>query len=507
MVSVLSPLSSSRGRRSPTASPGGRFPSKTHSRLPDRSPGALEAAHESGIIHRDLKPANIKITRDGQVKVLDFGLAKAMDTGLASGLSADFSNSPTVTAQGTEIGVILGTAAYMAPEQARGQADKRSDIWAFGVVLYEMLTGRQLFAGSTNVDTLAAVLKAEADLNSVPAQARRLVERSLRKDPRQRWQAVGDMRIAIDEILAGGIAEPISASQRWSVIPWGMLVVALAGISYLYFREKPTEETPLVRFSVAAPPNARFGVSSGGSRHFAVSPDGTRIVFAALGNDGRDQLWVRMLDSTVPRPLPGTDIARFPFWRADGSSIGFFSGGKLRRIDVTGGPATALADSQASDTWFLRDPLNSPSGSKPSPFLRTQFVERHVQFSPDGKWIAYESNESSARLEIHVAPSSGLGSRHRVSASGGVLPRWREDGRELFFIAPNYRLMSARVEVKGGSIEVGAIAELFGDLSLGRGFLYDVSADGQKVLAVAPVEKEAEEPLTIVLNFRKGLKK
>ena len=274
---------------------------------------------------------------------------------------ADVSNSPTLTAQDTEMGAIVGTAAYMSPEQARGKpVDRRADIWSFGVVLYEMLAGRRLFAGPTLSDTLAAVLTTEPNLNRVPVQARRIVERCLRKDPRRRWQAIGDVRIAIEESLAGEIAEPASVIRRRNVLPWALFLfaVALAGVlaiaGAMNFGETPPE-SPLVRFTVVPPANGRFAIPFSGSdgMHLAVSPDGKRIVFATIGNDGQIQLWLRLLDSTVPRPLVSTGNTPFPFWKPDGKSIGFFTGGKLWTIDVAGGTALSLADAPdpGGGTW------------------------------------------------------------------------------------------------------------------------------------------------------------
>ena len=168
---------------------------------------------------------------------------------------------------------------------------------------------------------------------------------------------------------------------------------------------------------------------------------------------------------------------------------------------TTGDPKTS------SDIWFLREALGPADAPKPSPFLRSEFTEQHPQFSPDGKWLAYESNESSSRYEIYVVPSSGPGPKRRVSASGGVLARWRGDGKELFYIGPDQRLMSAGIEVKGSSLYVGKIEALFGGLMVGRGFLYDVSPDGQHVLAVVLPDGQSEEPLTVVMNFTAGLKR
>jgi Tol biopolymer transport system component len=313
---------------------------------------ALDYAHQRGIIHRDLKPANIKITPDGRVKILDFGLAKAFETGAATQSSASgVSRSPTLTLAATQEGVILGTAAYMSPEQARGhQADKRSDIWSFGVVLFEMLTAKQEFAGDTVSDSLAAVLRAEVEWSALPADlpapARRLLRRCLERDRKRRLADIADARLELEEALAGS-SEPVAtavapprgrAASRW----WGALAALFAlmaiALASVHFREKPPE-WEVIRFQIPAPEKASF--APGG---MALSPDGHRLAFVATEPDGRTSLWVRPLDSVAAQPLPGTDNASAPFWSTDSRSIGFFIPGKLKRIDAAGGPPQTVCD-------------------------------------------------------------------------------------------------------------------------------------------------------------------
>ncbi len=289
---------------------------------------ALEAAHEKGIVHRDLKPANIMITPAGVVKVLDFGLAKAADISTAS---SDPSQSPTFTISPTRAGIIMGTAPYMSPEQARGRpVDRRADIWAFGVVLYEMLTGRRLFEGETTSDILAAVLTKEPDLARVPGQARRLLQSCLQKDPKRRLQAIGDWQLLLENAPLIG---------NYSRLPWAVTAAfALAAVvlSFLYFRRAPVDAR-LLKLSVQAPENATF-VSFDLA---AVSPDGRRLAFSATAA-GKDGLWVRDLDSLAARLLPGTHGANHPFWSPDSRFIAFFADGKLKKISVAGGPALPL---------------------------------------------------------------------------------------------------------------------------------------------------------------------
>jgi serine/threonine-protein kinase len=298
---------------------------------------ALEYAHERGIVHRDLKPANIKVTRDGRVKVLDFGLAKAMSNDT---VPADPHSSPTLTMRATLAGVILGTAGYMSPEQARGQdVDRRADIWAFGVVLYEMLTGRQLFAGPTISDTLAAVLKTEPDLSPIPDRVRPIVERCLRKDLRWRWQAIGDVRLALEE----GVLEPSTPPPRRSGAPWIAAVAAILTALVLgvgWWRATRPVQYPLVQLSVDLGPDALPG-----SRiTAAISPDGSRLVFPARGPDGRQQLATRLLHQPQSVLLAGTENGADPFFSPDGQWIGFFAEGKMKKVAAQGGAVVTLCD-------------------------------------------------------------------------------------------------------------------------------------------------------------------
>jgi Tol biopolymer transport system component len=306
---------------------------------------ALEAAHEKGIIHRDLKPANIALDHDGQVKVLDFGLAKA--TGVASGPSVDLANSPTLTspAMMTGVGVILGTAAYMSPEQAKGRAaDKRSDVWAFGCVLYEMLTGKRAFAGDDVSDTLASVLAREPDLMAlppaVPASIRRLMRRCLNKD---RTQRIADISTALFVINEPAPDDPAvtSAARRaerraWIAALVSVTLIAMATtIAWVRERTKSAPPAPETRLDIATP-------STTEPSSFAISPDGRRIVFVAAG-DGPSRLWLRALDVAKAQPLAGTDGASYPFWSPDSRSVGFFVPGKLQRLDIGGGLPQPLA--------------------------------------------------------------------------------------------------------------------------------------------------------------------
>jgi len=314
----------------------------------------LESAHERGIIHRDLKPANINVTPEGKVKILDFGIAKAFqDWSVDSSLS----KSPATTDEMTEPGVILGTAAYMSPEQAKGKgADSRSDIWSFGVLLWEMLAGERLFDGESMSDTLAAVLRADIDGDALPeetpATIRALLGRCLVREPRSRLRDIGEARIVLETLHsdaqtstllgaseARSIKEPLS--RRTSLLPWlvaGLAVAAAALFGVLYMQLK-SAKPPLMRSFLTVPSIVRADYRRG----ITISPDGSRIAFTVINQSGLSQLWVQDLSASVGHPLSGTEDAIYPFWSPDSRHIGFFSSARLKRIPADGGPAQTLA--------------------------------------------------------------------------------------------------------------------------------------------------------------------
>ena len=367
---------------------------------------ALEAAHEQGIIHRDLKPANVKVRPDGTVKVLDFGLAKALEP--MSGSNVDATASPTITspAMMTGVGVLLGTAAYMSPEQARGKpVDKRTDIWAFGCVLYEMLTGQRAFAGEDVSETLANVIKSQPDWSRLPANThgavRRLLRRCVQKDARERLHDTSDVRIEIQEAQTTQDAEVttfvgrVSAGRRERVA-WTLLALstlALVTSAMLYLR-RTVPEAVVTRLDVVTPPTID-------SFSFALSPDGRQLVFVANGEKA-SQLWVRPFDQTTAQPLAGTEGAVYPFWSPDALAVGFFADGKLKRINLTGGAVQVLADAPVprGGTWNAEDvivfaPATNTSlmrvsarGGAVAPVTRLaaeQGSHRWPQFLPDGR--------------------------------------------------------------------------------------------------------------------------
>ena len=354
---------------------------------------ALEAAHEKGITHRDLKPGNVMIKPDGTVKVLDFGLAKFGGTP-----TAPTEDSPTVTMLATQVGVVLGTAAYMSPEQAKGKSvDKRADIWAFGVVLYEMLTGKRMFTGETITELLGSVLKEEPDLSRVPDRVRRLLRACLEKDPQRRLRDIGDAWRLLDDAPAAS-----ARSTSWlGIAGWAIAAAALAGLAALalvHFREKPLA-VRAVRFEVRLPEKS-------GAAFFKLSPNGELLVIADTASH---KLEVRALDSLEFRTLPGTDNASYPFWSPDSASIGFFAGGKLKKISVNGGPIQTLCDAPSGrgGTWssdgvivFSPDPtapLQRVGMSGGTPVAVTKLGQdsedhRFPEFLPDQRHFLYTVN-------------------------------------------------------------------------------------------------------------------
>ena len=371
---------------------------------------ALEAAHEKGIVHRDLKPANIKVTPTGVVKVLDFGLAKVNGLTPASGNPEE---SPTISMHATQAGMILGTAGYMAPEQAKGKtADKRADIWAFGVVLNELLTGERLFLGETVTDTLAAVVLAEPKLADAPSQVQRLLKRCLTKDPAKRLRDIGDAMALLEEAPAEVPVVPVAPPpSKFGKLGWAVAAVAIlaaGAIAFIHFRETPpVAET--VRFEAALPENVNF-TASGIS---AISPDGRKLAFSAVGSDGVPRVWIRSLDSLVAQPLPGAETAPLLAvlgWSPDSRFVVFQGGGKFKKIDISGGPALPLFDAPTEVTggsWnrdgvILFEMENrimrvSASGGNPTLVVPAPLRGEGVGFPaflPDGRHFLYLRNRS-----------------------------------------------------------------------------------------------------------------
>jgi len=408
---------------------------------------ALAAAHEMGIVHRDLKPANVKLRPDGAVKVLDFGLAKAAEPGTVSG---DATQSPTLTnAAMTQLGVILGTAAYMSPEQAKGRpADKRSDVWAFGCVLFEMLTGRRAFAGEDVADTLALVLTKEPTWTLLPPETPpailRLLRRCLERDRSRRLADIADARLEIDErdseANAAAPVRQVAKLVRW--LPWavasGALLVSMIAFAALYWPHAPTGSSVATRFLIDPPQNTELRGS------FAVSPDGRSVVLRGL-SEGKVLLWVRNLQSVTLQPLAGTDEASSPFWSPDSRFIGFYAGGKLKKIEATGGPAQTLCDAPgdgwggawSADGVIIFAPREgeglqrvSAAGGTPEPLTtldssRGELSHFHPRFLPDGRHLLYlviSSRPENAGIRVGSLDSAETKLLVNTDASGAYAP-------------------------------------------------------------------------------------
>ncbi|MGH9716794.1 MAG: protein kinase domain-containing protein, partial [Candidatus Acidiferrales bacterium] len=465
---------------------------------------ALEYAHERGIVHRDLKPANVKVTPDDAVKVLDFGLAKATE-GDAS--SMDMANSPTISRLATQAGVILGTAAYMSPEQAKGRpVDRRADIWAFGCVLYEMLTGRMAFHGETVTDTLAAVIKEEPDWSQLPAntptRVRVLLQRCLQKDAKQRLQAIGDARISLEEVLSGALepgapstAQPAPAPFWRRALPWGVtaaLAIIAVFFGFLHFSEKPPPPAESMRFEVPLPEKAIL--ASSGS--FALSPDGRELAFLAAGADGVARIWVRPIDSLEARPLPGSESGIPFFWSPDSRYIAFgtAAGGKLKTIDVSSGTVETVCDTPElviGGSWnrdgviiFGQAPgvimRVSASGGTATPLTSldpSRGETQHVLpwFLPDGKHFLYHHTSGNAKDSgiyvgsLDVSPGKQDSKRLLATNYGAVyVPSSDPNLGRLLFLTSDGTLMAQpfdarRLKLTGEAVPVTQQVGSFSD--------------------------------------------
>jgi Tol biopolymer transport system component len=434
----------------------------------------LEAAHAQGIVHRDLKPANIKVRADGTVKLLDFGLARAERDVVPSDAS------PTITSPAalTAVGVVLGTAAYMSPEQARGYpADKRSDIWAFGGVLFEMLTGRCAFPGATVTDTLASVMRAEPDWRALPADTpagiRLLLRRCLEKDADRRLHDIADARLEIDDASSGArepaaIAAPPARERKLLTAGAALVVLTLAALGGWFLRTSPDQPETRLELTTPATTDAAF----------ALSPDGRKVVFVAP-DGGQMKLWIRSLDDGVARPLPRTEGATFPFWSPDGKSLGFFGKAKLNRVDIDGGNVKSLVPGVAvplGGSWsadgtilFAENPggpiRRVPANGGDVVDVTTVAVpgERghsFPQFLPGGRRFLFVMSGNSETRGVYVGDLDGGQKKRLLDASGTAV-----------YVAPGYlvfargkQLLAQRFDAESATLsgDVMTIGELGG---------------------------------------------
>jgi eukaryotic-like serine/threonine-protein kinase len=478
---------------------------------------ALEAAHEHGIVHRDLKPANIKLMGDGTVKVLDFGLAKA----IAPEASSDGGgmHSPTITSPAlTRMGLILGTAAYMAPEQAKGRTvDRRADIWAFGCVLFELLTGRRAFGGDDITDTLAFVITKEPPWDALPpdtpATIRRLLRRCLEKDPKRRLRDIADARLDLEDAVntpvpdaAPATVGPAASGTRWI---WPAALVGAtclaALVTWVATRPGVAPPPPVQRLTIAVPSTAPFA-----GNELAVSPDGRRIVYPATAGT-QTLLYLREMDRLDAQPIKGTEGASFPFFSPDGEWVGFSAGGKLKKVSIRGGQPVTLCDAPApgvaaswgsddtivfSSVWLLGQGLGqgllrvSAAGGTPTP-LTTPTEGHHrlpvfvpgrnaILFTVLGPGVVTFDSASIAVLSLDTGTYRTVierGYHARVVSSGHVV---YAAGNTLMAVAFDLDRLEARgpaVPVVEGVGPVGSAAILRGNSA------FDVSRDGALVFA------------------------
>jgi eukaryotic-like serine/threonine-protein kinase len=499
----------------------------------------LEAAHDKGIVHRDLKPANVKITPDGVVKVLDFGLSThAVRDRLDSdaGPIRTDTHLQTVSIGSTRDGVILGTAAYMSPEQARGlPVDKRTDVWAFGCLLYEMLTGRSPFPGQTIADTLAAVLEREVDWDAVPEDTpgpiRRLVERCLVKDPKQRLRDIGDARLEIEAALARPAEVPARRSNRragWATWRWLAVVIASAGATGLVVwnlaarRAPPSSTGSVARLVIAPPPGEPLAIDTPA---VAISPDGHRIAYVA-GRGSRQRVYIRALDQFNSTAIPGTEGASSPFFSPDGQWIVFVANGKLRKVTLAGGPPQTLAETsqtvnafavgswESDDSIFFTPAVGagiwrmSAAGGAPkavTTLTQSETNHRWPQLLPGGKTLLFSAG-SAADSQSYL---QALGSGERHAVTRGVGTRYLPTGHLVY--VQTGTLMAVPFDLAQLKVTGGPTAVLSGVMQVSRlrsgtttNLVPQVSFSNAGTLAYVPAGRRPRQSELVWVN-RQGV--
>jgi eukaryotic-like serine/threonine-protein kinase len=478
---------------------------------------ALEAAHEAGIVHRDLKPANVKVRPDGTVKVLDFGLAKALSPDGASGAAVELANSPTITSpQATALGVLIGTAAYMAPEQARGQAvDRRADVWAFGCVLFELLAGRPAFAAGTVTDTLAAVVRGEPPWADLPADTslsiRRLLRRCLIKDRKQRLADISVARLEIDDAASpdadGGQLPPAPAvrSRRYERAALALLVLLLMAFTAAVIRQlrEPVVPAPPVHFQLE--PTGLPLWPAGPPR---VSPDGRWVVFVAASDSVEPgRLRVRALDSVDVRDLPGTDGAAGPFWSPDSRSIGFFADGAIRRVELTGGAVQVLGQTSAYDggSWGAGGTIiyaastgiwQVPATGGAPALVTPGLIVRGPHFLPDGRRFLFNELTASVTRPVdgHVFMAS-LDAPEPIRLIDHALGPWYAPPGYLLF-GRDGAVMAQPFDAAAGRLR-GEAVPVVSVLAMDVSFTLSVSTTGVLVYVPSPPAPHSGTPVWV----------